>query len=291
MDSALIQFLSSGLTEGSRYALAALGFTLIFNATGVVNFAQGESIMLGGLIAALLHAAGVPLGLAAAGGLLVVLGVSLVLQALAMRTLKRSGVLTVIIMTAAFGMVLRGVVQAVWGTQTRTLPAFTGSEPIRVMGGTILPQTLWVIAITALLLAALAGFFRFSRMGKAFLATAANAQTAALMGINVRRILLLAFGIAGVLGGVAGVVTAPLTTTAYDAGVLVGVKAVVAAIFGGMGSVSGAVVAGLVLGLAEALTAGYVSSAYKDMVPFLIIIVVLAVRPNGLFGKARLERV
>lgn len=291
MDSGLIQFLSSGLTEGSRYALAALGFTLIYNATGVVNFAQGESIMVGGLCAALLNAAGVPLGLAIAAALIVALALSLVLQALAMRTLKGSGVLTVIIMTAAFGMVLRGIAQAAWGTQTRTLPAFSGSEPLHVLGGTILPQTLWVIVVTGLLLAALHAFFRYSRAGRAFLATAAKPDTAALMGINVKRIVLLAFGIAGLLGAIAGVVTTSITTTSYDAGMLIGVKAIIAAIFGGMGSVVGAVVAGVVLGLAEALTAGYISSAYKDTVPFLIVVVVLALRPNGLFGKARLERV
>ncbi len=291
MDAALIQFLSSGLTEGSRYALAALGFTLIYNATGVVNFAQGESIMLGGMAAALLHGAGAPLGLAIAGALVVVLVQSLVLQTLALRTLKKSGVLTVIIMTAAFGMILRGLVQAGWGTQTRSLPAFTGTEPLRFMGGTILPQTLWVTGVAAVLLTGLHLFFRHSRAGRAFLATAANPQTAALMGINVKRILMLAFGIAGLLGAVAGVVTTPITTTSYDAGMLVGVKAIIAAIFGGMGSVVGAVVAGLVLGLAEALTAGYISSAYKDTVPFLIVVLVLALRPNGLLGKARLDRV
>ncbi len=291
MDSALIQFLSSGLTEGSRYALAALGFTLIYNASGVINFAQGESIMLGGMTAAVLYASGVPLSVAIVIALAVSVAASVILQFLAVRTLRRSGVLTVIILTAAFGMVLRGLVQAFWGTQTRTYPPFTGSEPIHLFGGSIMPQTVWVIAVAAVLLIALHCFFRYSRTGRAFLAAAFDPTTAELMGINVRKILLLAFGIAGLLGAMAGVVSTPLTTTSYDAGVLLGVKAIIAAIFGGMGSVAGAVIAGLILGIAEALTAGYISSAYKDTVPFLIVVFVLVFRPNGLLGKPRLERV
>lgn len=289
--AALIQFLSSGLTEGSRYALAALGFTLIYNASGVINFAQGESIMVGGLTVAVLSAAGVPLGLSILVALSAAIAISLVLQTLAIRTLARSGVLTVIIMTAAFGMVLRGIAQAIWGTSTRTFAPFTGSDPLQFAGGTILPQTLWVIGTTALLLLGLAVFFHRTRAGRAFLATAADSATASLMGINVRRILMLAFGLAGLFGAVAGVVSTPITTTSYDAGVLLGVKAIIAAILGGTGSVLGAVVAGLVLGLAEALTAGYISSAYKDTVPFAIVVGVLVLRPHGLFGKAPMERV
>jgi branched-chain amino acid transport system permease protein len=292
MDSAsLIQFLSSGVTEGARYALAALGFTLIYNASGVINFAQGESIMIGGLAVAIMSASGVPLVLAIPVALLAAVLISLILQVLAVATLRRSGILTVIIMTAAFGLVLRGIVQAFWGTGTHTFPPFTGSEPLRFAGGTILPQTLWVIGVTAVLLLLMMFFFRYTRAGRAFLATAADSSTASLMGINVRRVLMLAFGLGGLIGAVAGVVTTPITTTSYDAGVLLGVKAIIAAILGGTGSVLGAVIAGLLLGLTEALTAGYISSAYKDTVPFAMVVCVLVLRPNGLLGKAPMERV
>jgi len=192
---------------------------------------------------------------------------------------------------ATFGMILRGFAQAFWGTQTRSLPPFSGADPLRFFGGTILPQTLWVIGVTAVVLLALGWFFRYSRVGRAFLATAANAETAQLMGINVRFILLLAFMIAGLLGAVAGIVTGPITYTSYDAGMLVGLKAIIGAIVGGMGSVPGAVLGGLLLGLAEALTAGYISSEYKDAVPFLVVVLVFLVRPNGFFGRRHLERV
>lgn len=291
MDAALVQLLSSGVTEGSRYALAALGFTLIYNASGAINFAQGESIMLGGMMTAVLLGIGMPYAAAITCAVLIAIVMSIVLQKLAVHTFNKSGVLTVIILTVAFGMILRGFVQAFWGTATRSLPPFGSADPVRFLGGTILPQTLWVIAVTTIVLLVLGWFFRYSRLGRAFLAAAANAETAQLMGINVRFILLLAFVISGFLGSVAGVVTGPITYTSYDAGMMVGLKAIIAAIVGGMGSVPGAVVGGLLLGLAEALTAGYISSQYKDAVPFLIVVLVFLVRPNGFFGRPHLERV
>lgn len=291
MDAAFIQFLSSGLTEGARYALAALGFTLIFNASGALNFAQGEFIMLGGMTAAVLLQAGVPLGLAMLLAVLVVLAVSLLLQVLFTRTLRRSGVLQVIILTVAFGIVLRGLVHVLWGTQTRSLPPFSGSEPIRIGGASILPQAVWVLGITVVVLAGLAWFFRRSRTGRGFVAASLDPVTTQLLGIDVKRVLLLAFGISGVLGAVGGIVTTPITYSYYDVGVMVGLKAIIAAIIGGMGSPLGAVLGGFAIGLAEAMTAGYLSSAYKDAVPFVMIVLLFMVKPNGLFGRARVERV
>ena len=158
-------------------------------------------------------------------------------------------------------------------------------------GATILPQALWVIGLSALVLTALGWFFRKSRTGRGFVAASLDASTARLMGIDVRAVLMLAFGLSAVLGALGGIVTAPITYTYYDVGVMVGLKAIIAAIIGGMGSPVGAVVGGFAIGLAEALTAGYVSSAYKDAVPFAMIVLLFLVRPNGLFGRARVERV
>lgn len=292
MDVAFIQFLSSGLTEGSRIALAALGFTLIFNASGALNFAQGEFIMLGGMTTAvLLQVLPLPLGVAILAAIAVVLAVSLLLQLLFTHTLRRAGVLQVIILTVAFGIVLRGLVHVLWGTQTHSIPPFSGSDPIRIGGATILPQAVWVIGVTGVVFAALAWFFRSSRTGRGFVAASLDPVTAQLMGIDVKRVLMLAFAISGILGAVGGIVTTPITYTYYDVGVMVGLKAIIAAIIGGMGSPLGAVLGGFAIGLAEAMTAGYISSAYKDAVPFLIIVLLFIVKPNGLFGKPRVERV
>ncbi len=288
---AFIQFLSSGLTEGARYALVALGFTLIYNASGALNFAQGESVMIGGMVTAVLLQTQMPFWLAMLLGVLAGLAVSLLLQRVFTYTLQRSGVLQVIILTVAFGIMLRGLAHVLWGTQTRSIPAFSGSEPLRIGGATILPQALWVMGTTAVVLAGLAWFFRHSRTGRGFVAASLDPITAQLMGIDVKRVLLLAFGLSGVLGAIGGIVTAPITYTYADVGVMVGLKGIIAAIIGGMGSPWGAVFGGFAIGLAEAMTAGYVSSAYKDAVPFLMIVLLFMVKPTGLFGRRRVERV
>jgi len=155
---AFIQFLSSGLTEGARYALVALGFTLIYNASGALNFAQGESVMIGGMVTAVLLQTQMPFWLAMLLAVLAGLAVSLLLQRVFTYTLQRSGVLQVIILTVAFGIMLRGLAHVLWGTQTRSIPPFSGSEPLRIGGATILPQALWVMGITAVVLAGLAWF-------------------------------------------------------------------------------------------------------------------------------------
>lgn len=288
---AFIQFLFSGLTEGARYALVALGFTLIYNASGALNFAQGESVMIGGMVTAVLLQTQMPFWLAMLLAVLAGLAVSLLLQRVFTYTLQRSGVLQVIILTVAFGIMLRGLAHVLWGTQTRSIPAFSGSEPLRIGGATILPQALWVMGITAVVLAGLAWFFRHSRTGRGFVAASLDPTTAQLMGIDVKRVLLLAFGLSGVLGAIGGIVTAPITYTYADVGVMVGLKGIIAAIIGGMGSPWGAVFGGFAIGLAEAMTAGYVSSAYKDAVPFLMIVLLFMVKPTGLFGRRRVERV
>lgn len=288
---AFIQFLSSGLTEGARYALVALGFTLIYNASGALNFAQGESVMIGGMVTAVLLQTQTPFWLAVLLAVLAGLVVSLLLQRVFTYTLQRSGVLQVIILTVAFGIMLRGLAHVLWGTQTRSIPAFSGSEPLRIGGATILPQALWVMGITAVVLAGLAWFFRHSRTGRGFVAASLDPTTAQLMGIDVKRVLLLAFGLSGVLGAIGGIVTAPITYTYADVGVMVGLKGIIAAIIGGMGSPWGAVFGGFAIGLAEAMTAGYVSSAYKDAVPFVMIVLLFMVKPTGLFGRRRVERV
>jgi branched-chain amino acid transport system permease protein len=291
MDAAFIQFFFAGLTEGARYALVALGFMLVYNASGALNFSQGESVMLGGMTTAVLVQTGIPLVLAIAVALLVAVAIALLLQKLFTRTLERSGVLEVIILTVAFGMVLQGVAHVVWGTQARSVPDFSGSEPVMIGGASILQQALWVIGVTFVVLVILGWFFRYSRAGRGFVAASLDPQTAQLMGINVRGVLMLAFAFSAVLGAVGGIVTAPITYTYYDVGVMVGLKAVIAAIIGGMGSPLGAVLGGFLIGLGESMTAGYLSSAYKDAVPFLLITLLFLVKPNGLLGKAPIERV
>ncbi|MDK9695499.1 MAG: branched-chain amino acid ABC transporter permease [Siculibacillus sp.] len=289
--SQFLQLLFSGLTVGATYALAALGFSMIYNASGVINFAQGEFIMLGGMVAAVLTAAGIPLPLAVLAAIVVVALVGLLVEKLAIEPARDADITSIIIITIGVSMIVRGVVEVTLGKGGRALPHFSGETPIAIGGATLLPQSLWVMAVTAVVVAALALFFGRTRVGKGILATAHNRLAAQLVGVDVKKVLLASFGLAAALGAVGGVLIAPIATTSYDAGLMLGLKGFVAATFGGLGSGVGAIAGGLLLGLIETMTAGYLSSSYKDAVPFVLVLVILVVRPRGLFGLGPSERV
>jgi len=188
-------------------------------------------------------------------------------------------------------MIVRGAVEVTLGKGSHALAHFSGDKPIALGGATLLPQSLWVMAVTAIVVAALAVFFGRTRTGKGILATAHNRLAAQLVGVDVKKVLLASFGLSAALGAVGGILIAPIATTSYDAGLMLGLKGFVAATFGGLGSGVGAVAGGVLLGLIETMTAGYVSSAYKDAVPFVLVLVVLVVRPRGLFGLGSTDRV
>ena len=289
--SDLPQFLFSGLTTGAVYALAALGFALIYNASGVINFAQGDFLMLSAMITASLLDKGLGLSGAIAIGISVTTLVGVLLYRLAIRPAGNADVVSLIIITIGASTFIQGVVQVVLDKNQHVLPAWTGDSPLQILGAYVLPQTLWVLGTAAVLVAGCAAFFKGTLTGKAMLAVGAHNKAAQAVGIPVRRVLQLSFGLSALLGAVAGVVAAPITTTVYDIGLMLGMKGFVAATLGGLGSGVGAIVGGLLVGILEALVAGYISSAYKDAVPFVLIIVILLVMPHGLFGSRKTDRV
>ena len=289
--SEFLQFTFSGLTVGAIYALVALGFTLIYNASDVLNFAQGEFVMLGGMVTVFATAAGVPLPLAALMAVAVAVVVGLMLYWLAIAPARGASAVSLIIITIGASILLRGLAGLVWDKNLHALPAFSGDRPIALGGATIVPQSLWVIGVTLVVVAALWWFFNRTLHGKAMLATSHNRLAAQLVGISVRRVLLVSFGLSAALGALAGILIAPITFTAWDVGVMLGLKGFAAAILGGLGSGPGAVLGGLALGLLEALSAGYVSSAYKDVIAFGIMLAVLVLMPGGLLGRRSAERV
>lgn len=291
MFSGFLQYLFSGLTVGSTYALAALGFTIIVNASRVINFAQGEFIMIGGMGAVYFLGIGLPLPLAILAAVILAVLTGLALEKFAVEPAKNAEVLGLIIITIGASIFLRGLAQVFWGKEFHALPPFSGDQPIMIGGAAVLPQTLWVFGITLAIVVVLAWFFSRTRLGKAILATSCNPDAAKLMGINTQFILLISFGLSALLGAIAGIIIAPITLTSYDVGVMLGLKGFVAAVLGGLGSSVGAVVGGLLLGVAEAMAAGYISSDYKDAVPFIIILLILFFMPSGLFGVRGAERV
>jgi len=287
MSAQLVQFLLTGLTVGAIYALVALGFAIIFNASHVINFAQGEFVMIGGMAAAGFVEAGLPLPLAALFAVAGAMLVGLALEKLAVEPARGAPVVTLIIITIGASILLRGLATLVWDKKIHSVPAFSGEAPLRLGGATLLPQTLWVLGATVLTVALLWWFFNRTLTGKAILAVSHNRLAAQLMGISVRRVLLVSFGLSAALGALAGVLIAPISFTSWDVGVMLGLKGFAAAILGGMGSGPGAIIGGLALGLIEALGAGYLSSAYKDVFAFVIILAALIFLPDGLAGRRR----
>ena len=291
----LTQYLLSGLTAGAIYALVALGFAIIYNASHVINFAQGEFVMIGGMATAALIELGLPLPLAIVIAIGIATAVGLLLEKLAIEPARDASVVTLIIITIGASILLRGLATLVWDKKIHRLPAFSGETPI-VLGGsagsaTLLPQVLWVLGAGAAAVALLTWFFRRTLAGKAILAVSHNRLAAQLVGISVRRALLASFGLSAALGALAGILIAPISFTSWDVGVMLGLKGFAAAILGGLGSSAGAVLGGLLLGLVESLGAGYLSSAYKDVFAFLVIFAALVFLPDGLLGRRTAERV
>ncbi len=286
-----LQFLFSGITVGATYALAALGFTLIYNASNVINFAQGEFIMLGGMLAVYFSQAGLPLPVALALAIAVPAVVGILVEKLAIEPAKGAEPVTLIIITIGASLVIRGLIQVWLGKNTFSLSAFSGDTPLQLLGATLMPQSLWVLGVTAVVVVALWYFFNRTLHGKAMLATSHNRVAAELVGINTNWVLLLSFAMSAALGALGGVLLTPITLTSYDVGIMLGLKGFVAAVVGGLGNGLGAVVGGLLVGILEAMGAGYISSSYKDAMPFVLILLILFLMPRGLFGGKSTERV
>jgi branched-chain amino acid transport system permease protein len=285
------QVLVSGLTLGSLYALTALGFVIIYRATAMVNFAQGEMMMLGAIFALALHKdAG--LGylpsflLAVAGALLL----GMVIERVASRPLLDAPAFTVILSTVAVGQMIRSGVRAFRGNELSLFPPVLSTVPLTVGGITFTPLAAGIVGIALGCLLAFLAFFRWTRMGWAMRATAQNKEAAALVGVSVPRVFAVSWGISAGLAAAAGILLAPLVTITPDMGVI-GLKGFVAAILGGFNSLAGAVLGGFLLGVLENLAGVYISSAFKDAVIFCVLLAVLIVRPAGLLGRAGPRRV
>ncbi len=288
----LTQYAFSGLSTGAIYALIGLGFAIIYNATGIINFAQGEFVMLGGVLTHFfLILLKLPVGIAMMAAVALTTVIGALFERLTIRPLKQPTPLSLVIITIGGSIFIRGVAMLIWGKDTQSLPPFSGEEPLTLAGATIMPQHLWIFGITLLVIAANKFFFYYTISGKAMRACSYNRTAASLVGIDVRKMVLLSFVISSAMGAMAGIIIAPLTMTAYDVGVMLGLKGFCAAIIGGMSSGFGTVLGGLLLGLLESLGAGLISSGYKDAIAFIILLLILFIRPQGLFSKAQTERV
>jgi branched-chain amino acid transport system permease protein len=286
-----LQFIVAGLSQGAIYALVALGFSLIYRATNIVNFAQGEFVMIGGLGTASGLLWGMPGWLALAMSLTIAVACAFLLHSVLVRLAKSASITLIIIVTIGASITLRGAAQIAWGGNFHSLPSIAGADPLRIARVAIMPQTILVLAGAVLIVILLDYLLRRTRFGKAMAAAAINPRAATLVGIDLARVNAATFLIAGLLGAIAGFLVTPLSMVQFESGLMFGLKGFAAAVLGGLGGLYGVVAGGLLLGIAEALGAGYVSSAYKDALAFILIIAVLLTRPSGLFGRLRQERI
>ncbi len=286
----ILQFLFSGLMIGSVYGLIAAGFCMVYNATEVINFAQGEFVMFGAMIAASVFAAlGWPIPVVIVVAVVSALFFGLLSEKMTFGLTRNPQVLNLIIITIGLSYAMKGAAMMIWGKFPKALPHFSGETPLVIFGATLIPQAAWIVGISLVVMLLVRFFLEKTVIGTAMRAAAADKVAASLMGISVRNVSTLSYGIASAIGAIAGVIITPVTLTSYDHGTMLGLKGFCAAIIGGMGSVYGGFLGGLILGLLEAFAAGWGSSGYRDAVAFLFLIVLLLIRPSGLIGETGRE--
>ncbi len=288
-----LQLTLTGLTNGAILSLVALGFVLIYKASDVLNFAQGDFMVVGAFITyGLIVQVGLPwpAGILLAVIFAVLMGVTI--ERLILRPMIGEPIISVIMVTIGLSSLLRAFVSAIWGTTGRAFPAFLPSDPVNVLGATIGADRLIAIGLVAILFALFTLFFRFNREGVAMRATADDQQAALSMGISVKRVFAIAWSIAAVTAVLAGIIVANIVGVSLAiAGIGLTVFPVV--ILGGLDSIPGAVVGGVIIGLLQAYMAGYTPSslALSTVIPFIVLLLILMVKPYGLFGEERIERV
>ena len=291
----LFALLLNGASIGLMYALIALGFVLVYKATDAINFAQGEFVMMSGLIAAaILAVEGVPLIVAIGATFAVMIAFGFGFERIVLRPLLGRPVVAVIMATIGLAAVLRGLTPVVFGGETRALPLPIGDEPIAIGPASLSPIQVLGIVVTLVFFVGFSWFFKKSRMGVAMRAVADNQQVAQAMGINVERYFALAWAMAGIVSAAGGIIWGSMLGVDVHLA-LVGLKVFPVVILGGLDSIGGALIGGLVIGIVESLVAGYVDpyvgGGTKDFVPYVLMIVVLMIKPYGIFGKRRIERV
>jgi branched-chain amino acid transport system permease protein len=290
--SQFLQILLAGISIGAIYSLAALGFTIVFNATKVTNFANGEFVMMGGLISAsLVVNAHWPATLAVLVAVVSVAALGMALDKFGLQQARRKTILGYAMITIGFSLLYRGLMQVVAGRDVLFMPNFGVVPDLRVLDVYFSSQSTWILATLVLVSGGLSFLFLRTRLGKAMRAASQSPRAAALCGIEPARMSALAFAMAAGAGALAGALVAPVGAAFYEYGLSFGLKGFAAAVLGGFGSPVGAVVGGLLIGLLESMAAGYLSSAYKDAVALAILLALLLVWPSGLLGRVEARRV
>jgi branched-chain amino acid transport system permease protein len=285
----VVQYCFAGITVGSIYAIVAIGFNIIYNTTGIVNFAQGEFLIVGAMTAVSLNHF-MPLWLAIALAVVITTLIGGLIEIVFIRRARGASVLHLIVITIGISILMREAMLHIWDEKVRSLPYFTGSSisTVTILGAHISPQVLWVLGVCAVIVMGLTPFFRWTLTGRAMRACADDRMAARLCGINDRWMVTLSFMLSAGMGALAGCVISPVTQTQYDMGAPLAIKGFTVAIVGGLGNSAAAVVAGLMLGLVEAFVMSQFDVAYKEAVSIVILLLILVFKPSGLFGKSEI---
>lgn len=259
---------------------------MIYSATGILNFAQGEFVMLGGMLAVTLVYF-MPLPVAIPAAVVAVAALGCALELMLFRRLRRHSVLHMIVITMGLSIVIQEAALHLWDEKVRSLPYFTGNEisSLQIFGASISPQVVWVLGATGAMVVCLHAFLRYSMQGRAMRACSSNPEAAMLAGINLSNMRTLSFGLSAGLGALAGCAISPITGTHYEMGAPLAIKGFAAAILGGLGNPMAAVAGGLMVGVMEAFSVKFLPSAYSDVTAFAVLLLVLFLRPHGLFGS------
>jgi len=280
------QLLASGVTTGAIYALVALGFVTISRASQIINFAQGEFVMLGGIITFfLLKVVNLPYPFAALIAIVIVILIGFTMHVSVIYPLRKASVLILLMATLGASIFLSSTSGLIFGTLPKTLPPFSSGSPLSIGGISVLPQSIWILLSAFVLLILLYLLSHRTFLGKAMEASSTDPLGADLVGISRNLMVFLAFGASAGVGAVAGILVTPIFFTSYSSGPILGLKGFIAAVLGGWGKNSGAILGGFVLGVAEALSLVFIPSGYKDAVAFVILLLILYFRPKGILGS------
>jgi len=286
----ITQYFFSGITNGAIYAVIAIGFSMLYRSTDLINFAHGEFVMLGALGMVTLTGLGFPvlpaIFLAVCGGAIA----GLLFERLAIRTVRYPEPIVLIIITVGASIFLRGLGMLLWGKDAHSIPAFSSHPPIDIAGAKLLAQSVWILAIVLFTVAGLHLFFKKTLTGKAMAACAISKRAAWIVGIPSKVMVMLAFALSTGMGALAGAIIAPITMSSYDMGTMLGLKGFCAAMLGGIGSLWGSLIGGFLLGILEAFGVGFVTSGLKDAIAFLLLLLILYVRPGGIISAVDVKR-
>lgn len=286
-----IQLTLTGLTNGALYALIALGIVVIYKSSDVINFAQGAFLLVGAYVTYwTVGELGLPWPLGVAVTIAVAALMGVLVERFTLRPLIGEPIISVIMVTIGLASLIQAVVSMLWGTSSRPFPNFIPNQTVSVLGAVVPADRLWALALSLALLAVFLAFFRYTSQGIAMRAVADDQQAALSMGISIQRIFAIAWAIAAVVAAIAGILVANIVGVSGDVA-RIGLSVFPVVILGGLDSIPGAIIGGLIIGLLQSYTGGLIGGGLEQVIPFIVLVVVLMVKPYGLFGQQRIERV